>query len=296
MKPRRIHLLLISLLLLLAALLSSCTGEQPSPTLVPAVTFTSGQDFGCWHNPAPAHSLAAFSPEQGHLLIEAYRTLYNFDLATQNPEILMHVPDGFLGDVSPDGRYIWYGFIHKENVLTFMYDRVERESIQVPLYPGRLGPNELVIPDTAWSADSTCLINSMISQLNRVVAYRMSDGAMQQKTLSLPNKLLSINLSPDGRWWAGDCVDQVCVADFEGSQIDHEGLHPPVREYPMIGLMRWSPNVRWLAFAYDDPAGYGTEGHLNSVRVVEFGAQGVVGFTTLVGVLIQDLQWAPYGN
>ena len=104
-----------------------------------------------------------------------------------------------------------------------VYDLKSGAIQQVP-FSGKINIDREPI---AWSPDGQCLI---FWHDNLATAYRVADGALQQKAYPAQINFSSTNeVAPslDGHWWAWQCNTDICVMTPDGKQIHGDGLNLP---------------------------------------------------------------------
>ena len=270
--------------------LAQCT-VNPAPTSpLEQLTLTpkAVDDFECWT--APQQLAPSQGGQRTGQLIVGYGVnsdLYRRDVSTTNYS-LIDSDIGVLPSVSPDGHRLWYAVSQggADNAV-FIYDLLNGSKLQAPIGNGAWN----------WSADSQCLIGW---HLETATAYRLSDGATQQKVFldvpSIYEGTQAVSPSPDGHWWAWPCPGKggVCVSGLNGQRVYDQALNLPrdLDEDSQMPynrkLLRWSPKSDTLAFIYANRY-YVADIHLRLVHFKENGGISYEDFKQHV----EDLRWSP---
>lgn len=238
-----------------------------SPVVIPTpeATFTPGEDFDCWTAPRSEHQivqrqdtsflLAAGFPA-GELMRYTPKTnqLQILSTGIENYQIRMHSP------ISPNGRHVWYAADVDGNTFLYIYDLKTQEVRKLP-WVRKLTFDTL---DVLWSNDSQCLFFG--GEMSWIIAYRISDGALQEKTFP-GYYMYDVDISPQGNLWAMKCAAGICIHDLTSPSSERililtEGLGH--------GMPRWSPDGKTLAYAdsYEDEAIF--RGAKSRVHLVSF--------------------------
>jgi WD40 repeat protein len=274
------------------------------PVLKTILQFWIDTDFKCWTAPA-AHPTIDTDVRPGHLLLAAgdqYDNLavYQFDFATSQYTRLLQgilqLPPSSLLPLSPDGQYLWYGVRERGNIdahypsytdTIHIYSLLDGKTRLVPFitpapYTGRLQADGEFI---RWSPDSTCLI---LWVENTAIAYRLADGAIQQKVF--PGTY--ITSSPTGRLWIWNATPNIgfmrLISDTPTS-IQLGQLKVDDTLYDRLSMFHWSNDGQTLAIVY---ALKGTPYIYDRIRLVHFTNDQVDAYQD-ISVFVTNLQWSP---
>lgn len=266
--------------------------EKSEPTLA-----TDG-DFDCWTESRKAVTPPSHS-DQGQLIVGygVIGDVYRREVTTPRYSLMVSSTNVYRGSpsVSPNARYMWYSasFGNLDQVV-YVYDLVNGTQRQTPFRGGAWPPS------VNWSADGQCLIGW---NFEVATAYRLTDGATQQKTfpavVSPYEGTQAVSPSPNGHWWAWPCAGKggICVAGSDGKEVHNQGFNIPQdldKDSQMSyrrGLLSWSPTSEILAFAYATRY-YVADIHLRLIHFSESQSLPYEDFNQNV----DDLRWSPDGN
>ncbi len=275
----------------------------PTEDVMPAPTFTKGEPFECWTAPASETSTSSKRTE-GKLLLafsiersDGELNLFQFDLASRQYSLLAtHIMPWVNYPVSTDGQYLWYLLDARPAPVAYVYYLANATTHQVPFPTGSVSNKGLV-----WSPDNLCLL---LWRKSSAIAYRLIDGALQERVFPTTDFGLGNTVVPsaNGHWWAWSCKKNVCLMSPDGQQIDHEGLHLPIRTDPSNpdpntayynhSTMWWSPDSHTLAVIY---SGHDWK-YRDALRLVQIDEHGVTSFRDIVTINpepIYDIRWSP---
>lgn len=293
----RMFLVLFCLMLLSGCGLRGTVGQATETPWI----FIADTDFTCWTASAAYPNLDQLSGK-GQIIVtqgdfSGYSGLYRVDPITQEQRQLVPDSASILSEVSPDGGKLWYSVFDskKRTHAIFILDLMCGESYPLPEFA------ELEGLFIRWSADGQCLFIWDLWQYDTITAYRIADGATQQKVRprNFPPRL---EISPDGRWWAWICEGRsICIADPKsGQKVEHPALTPPIptpqgdgppHEIVEIG---WSPGDVTLAVSYSAEI----RDYPDSVRLIDLDENGVVAYRDLSRDVfpISGFRWSPDGK
>lgn len=291
----------VLLLIVIAALAWGCTNatETPVPTLAPRATpislqdYDTGPDFDCWHAPGDSSSLVNLPDElivdvtsvdqsetikTGLFQIDPHDGMYQLLAPGQSGD-----PYAFGESISPLRNAI--GYIQDRSTTWYhIYDVQNNLFKDIPEIP-----EVRTIMSAQWSSDGQCVFFELDGAIG---AYRISDGKLQRK--SIPGYTIEtyFDQSPDGQWWAWGTKSGIIVVNLEGERLISPVFEPPF----WASDPKWSPDGRYLAFAYDMKDFVPKVQRPQTIRIVDLQTTGMYQDIFLTNDFVINMQWTNDSN
>lgn len=276
----------------------------PSTPAKQQITFVAKPDFECWTRPAE-HLITGDDFTQAFLLVSEGipvngLSLYRIDPVTgESRRLVTDFDDEYSSSssfqVSPQGKYFLYQKYDQDlhTSLAYIFDITKEKTQHIPQIP---------LYAASWSADGSCVISWLE---NQALAYRVADGALQQKIFpGIEAFENDVKISPNGHLVAWTCsrVGRICIMDWKNQEFEEINLeaqdlsdyYTQERGYLLMDLPRWSPDGRTFAFAYNDPYTY--PGFLTMLRLVDFSTSSLTQYKDISMPIFSQIIWSPDSN
>lgn len=265
------------------------TPIKPTPTLF--ANYDAGPPFDCWTEAAPQQPELRSSGDlflviNGSKKPGRYLDLYQYRLEERAYELIAtNLQMVRIGRtmLSPARDAFWHlaeGPSREDQI--YVYRLASGILQEIPIFY-----EDLVPPTAYWSTNGSCLL---FIDRGELVAYRLADGKLQRKKVPGVDPLANLAVSPGGRWWVTSHENGIILFDLEGNRFDS----PAFRVGQYSGNIRWSPDGRMLAFAYEWNK-YRTGGYYQ-VRLIFFQPDGSILHTEILNDFdrrVNELLWSP---